>query len=158
MTGRYEQPSQAMNRSMVSSVVIPELVYPDVRAAVDWLCRAFGFVERLQIGTHRAQLLFGEGAVIVKEPPNQSTTESSGADGLLDAGLSHSVMVRVANVDHHFEHARQSGAQIVSPPTDYPYGERQYSVYDLGGHRWTFSQTIADIDPRDWGGTLVEQA
>jgi hypothetical protein len=27
---------------------------------------------------------------------------------------------------------------------------------DLGGHRWTFSQTIADADPASWGGTLME--
>jgi uncharacterized glyoxalase superfamily protein PhnB len=38
-------------------------------------------------------------------------------------------------------------------PQDYPYGERQYSVEDLGSHRWNFSQSIADVDPRDWGGT-----
>ena len=38
------------------------------------------------------------------------------------------------------------------PPTDFPYGERQYSVEDPGGHRWTFSQSIADVDPRTWGG------
>jgi len=27
---------------------------------------------------------------------------------------------------------------------------------DPGGHRWTFSQSIADVDPADWGGTLKE--
>ena len=43
-----------MNRSMPPSVIIPELAYPDVREAVDWLCRSFGFVERLRIGDHRA--------------------------------------------------------------------------------------------------------
>ena len=54
-----------MNRSMPPSVVIPELPYPDVRQAVDWLCRSFGFVERLRIGNHPAQLSFGQGSVIV---------------------------------------------------------------------------------------------
>ena len=45
--------------------MIPVLIYPDVRAAVEWLGAAFGFVERVRIGeTHRAQLSFGEGAVI----------------------------------------------------------------------------------------------
>ncbi len=46
--------------------------------------------------------------------------------------------------------------RIISPPTDYPYGERQYNVEDLGGHGWTLSQTIADVDPRAWGGILIE--
>ena len=48
------------------------------------------------------------------------------------------------------------GARIVSPPTDYPYGERQYTAVDLGGHHWTFSQSLADVDPADWGGVLVD--
>jgi uncharacterized glyoxalase superfamily protein PhnB len=52
--------------------------------------------------------------------------------------------------------AARNGAHILSPPTDYPYGERQYSAEDLGGHRWTFSQSIADVDPASWGGTPLE--
>ena len=47
------------NHSMPAGRVIPELPYPDVREAVDWLCHNFGFVERLQIQSYRAQLLFG---------------------------------------------------------------------------------------------------
>lgn len=40
-------------------------------------------------------------------------------------------------------------------PTSFEYGERQCSVEDLAGHRWTFSQTLDDVDPADWGGELV---
>jgi uncharacterized glyoxalase superfamily protein PhnB len=64
--------------------------------------------------------------------------------------------VRVADVDWHYEQARQRGVRILRPPADYPYGERQYTAEDLGGHRWTFSQSIADVAPEDWGGTPVE--
>ena len=54
------------NRSVPEAIVIPVLIYPDVRAAVAWLTEAFGFVERVRIGeNHRAQLAFGDGAVIV---------------------------------------------------------------------------------------------
>lgn len=136
--------TQSHNRSMPTAVVIPELAYPDVREAVGWLCRVFGFSERLQIGNHRAQLSFDGGAVIV-------TTASTG-----NADFSHAVMVRVADVDSHYDHVRQQGAEIGQPPTDYPYGERQYTAVDLYGRRWTFSQTIADIDPTTWGGQLKE--
>jgi len=56
------------NRSIPSATVIPVLIYPDVREAVDWLSAAFGFAERLQIGdNHRSQLSFGDGAVIVAD-------------------------------------------------------------------------------------------
>ena len=131
------------NLSMPSSVIIPELPYSDVREAVDWLCRTFGFAERLRIANHRAQLSFGEGSLVV-------TQRSDGTNA------SFNVMVRINEIDRHYEHAKSSGAKIVSLPNDYPYGERQYTVEDPGGHRWTFSQTIADIDPKSWGGILFE--
>ena len=130
---------------MPSSTIIPVVAYPDVRAAVDWLCRTFGFVERLRIGDHRAQLTYEGGAIAV-------TGGAAASPGNSD----HSIMVRVVDVDQHYEHAKQSGARILAPPTDFPYGERQYSAVDLGGHVWTFSQTIADSDPKTWGGLLFE--
>ena len=61
------------------------------------------------------------------------------------------VMVRVADVDAHHARATAAGARVFGAPVDQPYGERQYSAEDLGGHLWTFSQTIADVDPADWG-------
>jgi uncharacterized glyoxalase superfamily protein PhnB len=137
------------NRSMPASDVIPLLAYPDVLEATEWLCAVFGFAERLRIGSHRVQLTLGTGALIVVE---------DSADPALPAPASwmgHSVMARVSDVDQHFERSRLFGAQIISPPVDYPYGERQYTVEDLGGHRWTFSQTIADVDPKSWGGLLI---
>jgi uncharacterized glyoxalase superfamily protein PhnB len=67
----------------------------------------------------------------------------------------HSIMVRVADVDAHAAQALLAGARVVSPPTTFPFGERQYTVEDLGGHRWTFTQSVADIDPASWGGELI---
>lgn len=135
---------------MPPGTIIPELAYPEVREAVEWLCRTFGFVERLRIADHRAQLTFGDGSVVV--------TRQNLEPGGTPSGRSHSVMVHVTDVNSHYERARQNGAHIVNPPADYPYGERQYTVDDIGGHRWTFTQTIADIDPGSWGGVLLEQA
>ena len=134
------------NRSMPNSTVIPELAYRDVGEAAAWLCDTFGFTIRLRIANHRVQLNVGEGAVVVTELRGDPS-----AAGTLDAAPS--VMVRVNDVRAHHERARQKGARVVRPPADYPYGERQYTVEDLGGHRWTFSQSIADVDPATWGGT-----
>ena len=55
------------NRSIPHSTVIPELPYPDIGQAIDWLCNAFGFTLRLRIADHRAQLNVGEGAVVLIE-------------------------------------------------------------------------------------------
>jgi uncharacterized glyoxalase superfamily protein PhnB len=129
--------------------VIPVLIYPDVRAAVAWLTAAFGFAERLQIGeSHRAQLTFGEGAVIVGDVRGERRPPRTGE-------VTHSVMVRVDDADAHCEYARLHGAQIVMEPTTFEYGERQYTAEDLAGHQWTFSETVDDIHPETWGGILL---
>ena len=134
-----------VNRSMPRSVVIPELVYPDVREAVAWLCAAFGFAERWTAGEHRAQLAVGDAAVVVM-------TDDGRGRAIPRPPVTHGVMVRVEDVDAHHERARRHGARILDAPKDFAYGERQYNAEDLAGHRWTFSQTIADVAPEDWGG------
>ena len=133
------------NRSMPSCTVIPVLEYKDVTKAANWLCKAFGFTERWHAGTHRAQLEVGDGAVVLTEPRRTdiAAPEMTG----------HAVMVRVLNVDSHYEQARESGAQILQAPATFPYGERQYTAADIDGHAWTFSQSVADLAPEDWGGT-----
>ena len=132
------------NRSVPDTRIIPVLAYPDVAAASDWLCNAFGFKVRLRIATHRAQLVFGDGAVILTD---QGATE--GASG-------HSVHVRVEDADRHHEQATSAGARAGEPPAEYPYGEKQYSAEDPWGHRWTFSESIADVDPASWGATSID--
>ncbi len=137
------------NRSIPSATVVPVLIYPDVRAAVAWLEAAFGFQERVRIGEdHRAQMSFGDGAVIAadvrggRRPPRPGESTSS-------------VLVRVDDARAHCERARANGARIVMEPTDFEYGERQYHAEDLAGHQWTFSETLADVAPEEWGGESI---
>jgi uncharacterized glyoxalase superfamily protein PhnB len=143
---------------MPESVIIPELTYRDVSEAVAWLCRVFGFKERLRIGDHRAQLSYNQGSIVVTQMSDDKSgsKDTSSPHTPEQSAPSLSVMVRVKDIDAHYERSMQSGAQIMHPPTDYPYGERQYTVRDLGGHVWTFSQTISDVDPAAWGGELLD--
>ena len=130
------------NRSIPPCTVIPELAYADVIEAMRWLSDAFGFTMRLQIANHRVQMNVSDGAVVL--------TERSDSKGSTDTA--HSVMVRVSDINSHHDRAKKHGARIVRVPTDYPFGERQYTVEDFGGHYWTFTQSIADVDPKQWGG------
>jgi len=145
MTSHYSRP----NRSMPSSVIVPVLLYPDVRQAVQWLCATFGFVERLRIGEHRSQLEFNGGAIVV----TGGHGDIGGDAG--EAPVTHSLMVRVIDIDRHYQCVVAAGARVFGPPTDFPYGERQYTAEDPGRHRWTFSQTLWDVDPREWGAVLL---
>jgi uncharacterized glyoxalase superfamily protein PhnB len=143
------------NRTMPAATVIPELVYEDVGEAIEWLCRVFGFAERWRLEDHRAQLAVGNGCVVVRETPLNAGGDVPAHEHLREmreSGRLHSVMVRVEDVDAHHEHARLAGAEIVDAPRSHPYGERQYLARDLAGHRWSFTQSIADVAPEDWGG------
>ena len=138
------------NRSIPAPTVVPVLIYPDVREAVAWLSTAFGFVERVRIGeNHRAQLRAGDGAVIVADVRHDRHPPRAGE-------VTHYVMVRVDDARTHCERARANGARILMEPTDFEYGERQYSAEDHAGHQWTFSETLADVAPEEWGGETVD--
>ncbi|MGA9675992.1 MAG: VOC family protein [Mycobacterium sp.] len=138
------------NRSIPPVTVIPVLVYPDVRAAVDWLTAAFGFAERVRIGeSHRAQLSVGaDGAVIVADVASQRQAPQPNI-------VTHEIKVRVEDVDAQFERARAAGARVLEPPSDREYGERECTVEDLAGHRWQFSETLRDVGPEEFGCQTV---
>ena len=136
------------NRSIPRATVIPVLAYMDANEAAQWLCNAFAFTVRLRVDTHRVQLNVGDGAVIVRELRPHETG--------LPVGLGHSVTVRIEDADAHCHRARQQGAHITQEPQTHPYGERQYVAEDLAGHSWTFSQSVTDMFPEDWGGTSVQ--
>lgn len=127
------------NRSVPPCVVIPVLIYPDPCAAADWLSRAFGFSIRLRIANHRVQMKVGNGCVTI-------------AEGSAIPNHSHVIQVRIEDAKGHRERARQNGAIILTEPVDHSYGERQYNAQDFYGHRWDFTETVADVAPEEWSG------
>jgi uncharacterized glyoxalase superfamily protein PhnB len=148
-TTRSQRNAAVVNRSAPTSTVVPVLIYEDVDKAIEWLCGAFGLTERLRASgpggrVIHAQLSIGDGDVMIG---------ASGAEfrpPRLD-GVNQYVLVRVDDVDRHFDHAKRFGARIVHPPANMPFGERVYTVEDLASHRWTFSQSIEDVAPEQWG-------
>lgn len=135
------------NRSIPAATVIPVLVYPDVRAAVDWLTEAFGFAETVRVGEdHRSQMRIGDdGAMIVADVGRERQPPQASA-------VTHMIKIRVADVDAQCERARSHGAKVLQEPTEYEYGERECTVEDLAGHHWQFTQTMRDVAPEEWGG------
>jgi uncharacterized glyoxalase superfamily protein PhnB len=125
------------NRSVPPCAVIPVLIYPDPAVAADWLTKAFGFTIRLRIANHRIQMKAGEGCLTI-------------AEGNTAPNNSQHVQVRIEDANGHCERARQHGAIILTEPCDHSYGERQYNAQDFCGHRWDFTETIADVAPDEW--------
>jgi uncharacterized glyoxalase superfamily protein PhnB len=139
-----------LNRSIPSATVIPVLSYPDVRAAVTWLSAAFGFAARVRIGDdHRVQMSVGDGAVIV--------TDTRGSRPAPDPAVTtSSVTLRVADAREHRDRAAEHGAIIAMEPTVFPSVSGSALSFDPWGRHWTFSQTIADLAPEEWGGETVD--
>ena len=140
-----------MNRSAPHARVVPVLTVADVRAAVAWYTEVFGFVEHVRIGEgHRSQLGLPDAPaaelVVAEVRPGRCTPT---------AETSHQVMFKVADVATVVEHAVARGAELVDPPHDWEYGERQATVRDPFGHQWVLNQTLSDVAPEQWGGQTV---
>ena len=50
------------------------------------------------------------------------------------------MMVNVHDVEAHYAHAVEQGANITMELEDAFYGERRYEATDLEGHRWHFAE------------------
>jgi uncharacterized glyoxalase superfamily protein PhnB len=133
----------SMSRHATPSNIYPSLTYDDAPAAIDWLCRAFGFTRRLVVpgpdGTvMHSELSFGPGVIMVSSPkPDQGRVAPRGLSGMCQ-GLS----VRVEDPDAHFAHATAEGAEIVRELRDEEYGSRGYMAKDPEGHQWYFGTYV----------------
>ena len=132
-----------------SQRIIPYIHYRDAEAAIEFICRAFGFSqglvlpgedEGMAIG-HAELIRDGETLMLASEyPPNnlQSPLTAGGSTG--------SVLVYVDDVDAHYQHAKAEGARITEEPADQFYGDRTYTALDTEDRRWSFHQHVRDVD------------
>ena len=123
--------------------VIPTLRYRDGAAAVDWLCRAFGFERHLVVpgedgGVVHAQLGFGTGMIMLGSARDEEFDRWVKPPASVGGIGTQSVYAIVDDVDKHCERARAAGAEILMEPADQDYGGRLYSCRDPEGHVWSF--------------------
>jgi PhnB protein len=143
--------------TLETQAVVPMLAYEDGVAAMDWLVEAFGFVERTRWLDDDGRLSHGElvaggglvmlaGGIPGYEGPRRHREHCAAAAKWSEVPwVINGIMIRVDDVDAHFERAKQAGARILSEPEDQPYG-RTYRVEDLEGQRWMFQQAPSSTD------------
>ncbi len=131
--------------------VMPGMRYHDAPAAIDWLCRAFGFEKHLVVPGDEegviahAQLRYGNGMIML----GTAGRHGGGFDEIMTTPReiggreTQSAYVIVEDADTHYERAVAGGAEIVLPLEDQDYGGRGSSCRDLEGHVWSFG----DYDP-----------
>ena len=130
--------------------ITPYLYYEDVAAALDFLSRAFGFVEREAETMRRpdgrvlhSAMDYEDGVVMMGMPTDYESPKRHGK-------VSHQLYVLVPDVDAHCARARAAGAVIESDLEDAFYGDRRYTASDPEGQQWTFAQRMREIPPEEW--------
>jgi uncharacterized glyoxalase superfamily protein PhnB len=126
----------------MSRRIVPFIGYEDAAAAIEWLERAFGFVEDRSARyekegtiTH-AELSLGDATIYLSTPrdytnPLRLRETSELARRTYDnPWVIDGNFVEVDDVDAHYE------------PEEPGIGQRIYSAEDLEGHRWMFGQTV----------------
>jgi uncharacterized glyoxalase superfamily protein PhnB len=121
------------------SDIYPSVYYDDATAAIDWLCRAFGFRKRLVVPgpdgqVMHSELTFGTGVIMVGTAKAEHHGMSPRAAGGVTGGMS----IFVADPDAHHAAAKAAGAKIMREIQDEEYGARGYMAEDLEGHWWYF--------------------
>jgi len=133
--------------------ITPYLLYEDVASALDWLRDTFGFEEvlRFEAGTgevNHAEMRIGGDSIYLGDPGgNYRSPKQLGTRTAL-------VHVYVDDVDAHFARAKAAGAEIELEPTDQPYGDRRYDVYDLEGQLWSFATRGKEVPSSEWGAKV----
>ena len=132
----------------VKPAIIPCLRYEDAPAAIDFLCRAFGFERHAVYADDKdptivqhAQLV-DRGNMIMLSSLGRSDSEwveKSGMKTVAQAGgNTQAPYIVLDDVDGHAARARAAGAEIIAEPADQHYGGRVYSARDPEGYVWSF--------------------
>ena len=132
--------------------IVPRVPYEDIRAALSFLERAFGFRE---IPTSRGGRADGAiGHTMVEFGDGMIGLGAQGAHGAFSpkrAGTaSQYISVYVDDVDAHYQRAFAAGARIANGLRDHFWGDRTYEALDLEGHRWRFHQRMREVPQSEW--------
>jgi len=131
--------------------VVTGMRYHDAPAAIDWLCRAFGFEKHLVVPGDEdgeiahAQLRYGNGMVMLGSAGTHGDAFDEAVTTPRETGgrCTQSAYVIVEDPKAHHDLAVAAGAEIVLPLEDKFYGGSGYTCRDPEGHVWSFG----DYDP-----------
>lgn len=142
-SARSEQSRAASPAKETRATVIPCLRYQDAPAAIEWLCRVFGFEKRLVApnpdGTiAHAQLSFGNGMIMLGSVRPDEFGQLLAQPREIGGSETQTPYLIVSDPDAIYARAKAAGAEIVTDIKDEDYGGRFFSCRDLEGHHWNF--------------------
>lgn len=126
------------------STIIPGMRYRNAAAAIDWLCKAFGFevddVYKNPDGTIiHAQLTFGNGMIMIGSVRNETDFDAFIKQPDEIGGFeTQSAYLIVEDAQAMYERAKAAGAEIVVALKFEDYGGQGFSCRDPEGRLWNF--------------------
>jgi uncharacterized glyoxalase superfamily protein PhnB len=137
--------------SVSADIVLPHIVYRDVGTPIQWLSRAFAFGEHYRYSeSSGAQMHLGDAWIMVRKArPGEATPLQLGC-------WTQSLTVFMEDVEAHYKKAKAAGSKIIEELNETAYGEFQYGVEDLDGHRWLFARHARGVNPETWGAKLAD--
>ena len=113
------------------ATIIPCLRYRDAPAAIEWLCRTFGFERQLVVpgenGTiAHAQLGFGNGMIMLGSVSDNDFGRLMKQPDEIGGAETQCAYVVVSDADVLYERAKAAGAEIVMDIKDEDYGGRGF--------------------------------
>jgi uncharacterized glyoxalase superfamily protein PhnB len=117
--------------------------YRNVAAAVEWLCKAFGFEKHHVVsggdGTIAvAQLSFGANMIMLLPVGGSELDRLMKQPDEIGGAETQSCYLVVGDIDSHYGKAKSAGAQFVLDLKEYDNGGRGFSCRDPEGHIWSF--------------------
>jgi uncharacterized glyoxalase superfamily protein PhnB len=126
------------------ATTIPCLSYQDAHAAIEWLCRHFGFTKHSAYENDagqvvHAELTFGNGMIMLGSKDKDSEFgRLMATPNEVGGRQTQTAYIVTSNPDEICRSAKAAGAAIIFDIEDKPYGGRGFSCRDLEGYVWSF--------------------
>lgn len=130
------------------STVMPAMRYRDANAAIEWLCKVFGFEKHaVYPGPNNtvghAELKLGGGMIMLGSEREDEFGRGFKSPGDIGNVETRSSYVVVKDADAVYARAKGAGGRIVREIQNTDYGSREFTVKDPEGHSWS----VGTYDP-----------
>jgi uncharacterized glyoxalase superfamily protein PhnB len=123
------------------SSIIPALRYRNAPAAIEWLCKVFGFERQLVVPGENntilhAQLKLGGGMIMLGSVSDTPFGKLMKQPDEIGGYETQCPCVIVPDADAVYARVKAAGAEIVQDIKTEDYGGRGFGCRDLEGHLW----------------------
>ncbi len=125
-------------------MLVPNLVYEDAPAAIDWLCNAFGFKKKMVVPgpnntiSHAQLTIGGKGIIMISSMRKGDHNITMKSPQSLNGINTQACYIVMADIDNHYAHTQSVGAEIIRELVAQEYGGKDYTCRDCEGNIWSF--------------------